>query len=399
MALQAHLNILQQGNAAIAAWRAANTSASLALENADLRAVNLDSLDLRRADLRGANLSGMMLNGTDLREAILRGANLSRAVLKQVHLDSANMDSADLSNADLRSVVSGKCRLNGANLRNALLGDINLSGVTAQGANFDGADIRGTNLGGASLIGSTFIRSRLDRCDFRKAALNSADLSHASIVGAKFHVAGLHNTYFEGTRGAEHARGLEDANGEDPPERSFRECQRRWPERILDWERLRALGRLPLFGASYTALLALPLLFYGFGLYNDKIILLRRWAADMAQRPGEQQILAKLITERLHPLPLPTDALLMVLATVLLAAASTIYALVCPSRVKEFSRDQWCDQLDHSTFTYWPLAWKHRWARFICGACYAVGGAGALWVIARKIWHVGQFVWRYSYIP
>jgi hypothetical protein len=96
--------------------------------------------------------------------------------------------------------------------------------------------------------------------------------------------------------------------------------------------------------------------------------------------------------------PLPTDASLMLGATVLLALASTIYALACPSRVKEFSRDQWCDQLGHSTFTYWPLSWKLRWARFVSALFYFAGGLGAIWVIGRKVWHVAQFIWRYSYI-
>src|SRR5215471_16891762 len=43
-----------------------------------------------------------------------------------------------------------------------------------------------------------------------------------------------------------------------------------------------------------------------------------------------------------------------------LAAASTICALACPSRVKSFSRDQWCDEHRHSLVHYWADAWKMR---------------------------------------
>jgi len=166
----------------------------------------------------------------------------------------------------------------------------------------------------------------------------------------------------------------------------------------LDWERLRAAGRLPLFGVSYTALLLIPPFFFGLGLYNDKIVLLREWAKRIERQNGEHQALAALILERLHTIPLPADALLTLGATVLLALASTLYAIACPSRIKEFSRDQWCDQLGHSTFTYWPLAWRFRWIRVATAAFYLVGGLGAMWVISRKMWHVALFIWRYSYV-
>src|SRR2546425_3893712 len=45
------------------------------------------------------------------------------------------------------------------------------------------------------------------------------------------------------------------------------------------------------------------------------------------------------------------------------AIGSTLYTFFCPSRIKEFSRDQWCDQIGHSLVHYWPFAWKHRGAR------------------------------------
>jgi hypothetical protein len=39
------------------------------------------------------------------------------------------------------------------------------------------------------------------------------------------------------------------------------------------------MGRLPLFGASYTALILIPIALYGLALYNDNIDLMRAWAA------------------------------------------------------------------------------------------------------------------------
>ena len=83
----------------------------------------------------------------------------------------------------------------------------------------------------------------------------------------------------------------------------------------------------------------------------------------------------------------------------LLAMGSTLFTFFCPSRIKEFSRDQWCDQLGRSLLHYWPFAWEYRWIRFLCAACYALGGAGALWVIGTKVWHTAQFILKHSELP
>jgi hypothetical protein len=70
------------------------------------------------------------------------------------------------------------------------------------------------------------------------------------------------------------------------------------------------------------------------------------------------------------------------MSTILLAVGSTLYTFFCPSRIKEFSCDQWCDQLGHSLLHYWPLAWKHRYIRLTCAAC----------VPGSKLWETGVFI-------
>jgi hypothetical protein len=107
----------------------------------------------------------------------------------------------------------------------------------------------------------------------------------------------------------------------------------------------------------------------------------RAWAAQVIAMPDHPlHRLAPLVLERRHPRRIPSLSFVFLLSTGLLAAGSTLYTLFCPSRVKEFSRDQWCDQLGRSLLHYWPLAWKHRYIRPACAACYALGGAGAFWV-------------------
>jgi hypothetical protein len=158
-------------------------------------------------------------------------------------------------------------------------------------------------------------------------------------------------------RGAHQVRGLETVRLIEGDAQYFETCKRPWPEHLLDWERLRVVGRLPLFAASYTALILIPILFYGLALYNDKIELVRTWAEHVITLPDHpMQRLAPIVIERLHPRPIPSLSFVLLVSTVLLAAGSTLYTFFCPSRMKEFSRDQWCDQLGRSMLHYWPLA-------------------------------------------
>jgi hypothetical protein len=185
--------------------------------------------------------------------------------------------------------------------------------------------------------------------------LHRADLRGATLHGAHLHGADLETVRFTPAGDSEGADLGNDAQ-------FFETSHRPWPERWLDWERLRVVGRLPLFGVSYTVLLLIPIVFYGLALYNDKIDLARAWAAQAVPSPDHPlHRLPPLLLERLHPRPLPSQSLLLLISTVLLAVGSTLYTFFCPSRVKEFSRDQWRDQLGRSLLHYWPLAWKHRY--------------------------------------
>jgi hypothetical protein len=160
------------------------------------------------------------------------------------------------------------------------------------------------------------------------------------------------------------------------------------------------VGRLPLFGASYTALILIPILFYGLVLYNDQVALVRAWAEQVMTQPDHLfSRLASLTLAHLHTRPIPQQSLLLFVSTILLAVGSTLYTFFCPSRVKEFSRTQWCDQFGRSLLHYWPLAWKHRLIRLVCAACYAIGGLGAGWVLLTKGWRVLLFIYKYSPHP
>ncbi len=97
-----------------------------------------------------------------------------------------------------------------------------------------------------------------------------------------------------------------------------------------------------------------------------------------------------LIADRPHRQPIPCQSFVLLISIVFLAIASTMYTILCPLRIKEFSREQWCHQSGQSLLHDWPLAWKHRWVHLICVGCYALGGLGVFWVIIMKVCRVGR---------
>jgi uncharacterized protein YjbI with pentapeptide repeats len=354
MANPAHVEVVKQGAEAIRKWREEHPEVQLDLHWADLSRSHLSGTHLGEAKLEDANLSQAHLRGADLTRAHLRWADLSGANLR-----GANLSSADLHGASLR----------GANLDEAILGQANLVGADLHWAILTRADLREADLGQADLTGARW----------GEACLARANLSLA--------------------HGAYHARGLETTQLGEGDARYFETCDRLWPERWLDWERLRVAGRLPLFGISYTALILIPIVFYGLAVYNQQIDQVHTWAEQITASPDSPLSPLASLLKRLDRRPVPSLSLVLLVSTVLLAAGSTLYTFFCPSRIKEFSRDQWCDQLGRSLLHYWALAWKHRYIRLTCAACYALGGAGALWVLGTKVGQTALFILQYSTFP
>lgn len=129
--------------------------------------------------------------------------------------------------------------LSGADLSKMFLSGVNFSGAKLWRANLSEADLSSSNLSNA---------------DLSQANLRDASLIRANIQGASFRGSLLSGASFAGTKGAAHAKRLENTRlcpQEDVD--GFERCHREWPERWFDWERFRVIGRLPLFGLSYTA--------------------------------------------------------------------------------------------------------------------------------------------------
>jgi uncharacterized protein YjbI with pentapeptide repeats len=456
MANPEHVKIVEQGAEAIRKWWEEHPDGQLDLEGANLSEINLHEADLHEANLRAANLDGTdlrqaSLESTDLRGASLREAKLERTILHCAQLD----DTTEIPNkwrvvwqivADKDDLLEGQSAkikwirnrqrlllyfvdgargrdlrgvdLSNANLHRANLREANLQGANLQGANLWGANLNMADLAHANLREATLIRATLCSANLLSADLSNADLPSADVRGANLLLANLHRAFLVNLQGAEYAHHLETVRlnpvedtqrgTRDIDPRGFDQCRRPWPERDCDWERLRTMGRLPLFGISYAALLLILVLLFVFDAYNSHADTIREmivaWMGSLIEQdpaiPGNPlHSVYERVQELFQRRKLPRRVIQTFASIIFLTIASTLYTLYCPPRVKEFSRDQWCNQLDRPLIHYWPLAWKHRWKRLTCAACYVVGGCAALMLILETVWWAVKVVLKYTVFP
>ncbi|MEM7244998.1 MAG: pentapeptide repeat-containing protein [Acidobacteriota bacterium] len=173
--------------------------------------------------------------------------------------------------------------------------------------------------------------------------LRGADLSGTDLTGADLTRVSLTRADLTGANGTEH-RSAEPGGPVD-----FDSVETGRLDRLWDWEHMRVLGRLPLFGVSYLALILVPAMMFLLAFYNVRVADLNELGEEVAG--ALQGYPATTSKELVQPDALlavadflrgaetqavPSQSFLLLVSTVLLAMASTTYTLACPSRVKEF---------------------------------------------------------------
>jgi Uncharacterized low-complexity proteins len=170
---QEHVNLLKRGVDVWNTWRDEHPEVQPNLSGTQLSKIDLDGINLRKADLAGACLSGTQLKKSDFSEA-----NLKRADLDRTDLTGANLSGADLYKADFKRSTLVKANLSISELARTDFFRANLSGANLSGANLNRADLSETNLSQANLQGANLSRANLDR-----ANLIAANLTNCLIYG------------------------------------------------------------------------------------------------------------------------------------------------------------------------------------------------------------------------
>lgn len=91
----------------------------VSFEGANLKGIDLKSMDLSSGIFRNANFRYADLTNTNLSNADLSGASLRHAVLVNTNLSGADLTNADLTHADIRGAVMVGTRIDHAQVRGA----------------------------------------------------------------------------------------------------------------------------------------------------------------------------------------------------------------------------------------------------------------------------------------
>lgn len=385
MANPEHEAAVRSGRENYEKWRqiGQNSNVELDLRGGRFADADFTDYDLRKSNFAGADLSGATLVAANLRDCILDGANLQRANLARAQLDNAsliesNFNGANLIKATLDSVRAVNASFVSANLDWAMVTNSFLIGATFEGSSLFSANFHSSKLVGASLKNASCRRARFE----------SAELISAKIHFADFFECYVDRALLSEVEGAQTVLNLDTVGGNA---RYFENCKRQWIDRYCDWEGIKRFGRQPLFALSYSVLIFIPIYIYFIAVYNSQVESARAW---IAAHP-EASTHARFAESYLQTMPMPSLTFWLLVATVLLAIASTIYTIGCPARIKEFSKEIWCEQFGHSLVQYWPQSWWNRRVRIICGACYIIGGGMALLILVVKVWNAGAYIVRH----
>jgi uncharacterized protein YjbI with pentapeptide repeats len=175
--LFSHTIQINSGNAAVFDALVAAKKAGVNLQGVDLSRANLEGIVLNGVDLSGANLAYVNLKGAKLSGVNLSHANLSNADMEGVNLYKANLYLAGLRSANLHDADLGRVNLSYADLTYASLRNTNLNG-----ANLTGADLRDADLRDANLTNTNLFMVKLEGADLRYACLGDLKLTNLLTV-------------------------------------------------------------------------------------------------------------------------------------------------------------------------------------------------------------------------
>ncbi len=156
--------------------------------------LNLGGATLSHANLKNLQLNSINLCRTDISFSELQNSNLSYANLGHAFLQASNLSNGNLEHADLEQANLSNSQLHNASLKYANLKNANLGGADLEGADLSVANLEGANLTNAKLNGADLRFANLKNTDLSNANLQDANLEGAFLISANLDQAILKNT-------------------------------------------------------------------------------------------------------------------------------------------------------------------------------------------------------------
>lgn len=263
------------------------------------------------------------------------------------------------------------------------------------GLKFQGLAVGSLDLSDADLEGATFTDCKLPNVVFENANLKSASFTNCELQNSIYIDAILSNSTFSNVNlnAAEFGDNSTisrikhislSSDTKDCPKYGASEIPV-W-DRVMSWEKLRFLRSINIFVPSYAALIISVLYLNGFSAINYVI----RKINDVVVKSPE--LLGVEAIEFLEP---GVRHIWVILAFFCLAVAATLF-LACPSRIADYSREQWESDVKKSSLLYDHASWGKRWARIPCSALLMVGGLIAVVLFLVFVCSQVAFVVNYS---
>ena len=216
-------------------------------QNADLSGLNLQGLDLSRANFKGATLVDTQLQGSNLVGVNATGANferanLSGAALSNSNFDKTNMRQADMTGSNLNDASFSRADLTGARINRTEMYRVDLSGANLTMVQAQEAYLTRANLNDANLT----------RGDFSSANFAFAQVQRAQVGGASFQGANFHEIDLTGTNTSfANLRDIKNASPEISPKTAVQASGVQTqpstatePSRVPDLDKLKAQAKL-----------------------------------------------------------------------------------------------------------------------------------------------------------
>lgn len=145
----------------------------------------------------------------------------------------------------------------------------------------------------------------------------------------------------------------------------------------ISWARIRAIGNLPLFGVSNTAL---ALIF----VWGAAVAAAQRFAARASESVPDH---VRWVLDLIWPIGHSLELAGLAVALILVSIASAIFKLAAPDIVQGYTEARWARELGHQAIEHRAASFCRPVLRWVCAGCYLLGiGYIVLYYVPCRAW-------------
>ena len=322
------------------------TSANESKWNAEKNSIDPYNVTIDKQNLESKDYSKWDFLGITFANCNFKRCKFTGCELQSTRFLSCTFTACDFSNILCKSIKNkdhsmwDKCKLCNCIMHKMRVDDTSLYSTTLEGCNLIGSKIENSRIGITN-----FLKSDLSDCSFQRTKFLEGMLWDETIFNK--------NTSFEQATF-------------DPvkyPVKADKSDKIKLKSIAFNWNRIRFLSTIPLFEIAWIAFIASLIIINAIHTLNR----------------------TQFISVIHYPVPIPQNMLWIILSSMLLAISSTIYRLMCPNIIQDFTQSQWVYEHNHPRPFYLvkTLA-KEKW-RYTCVILLILGGFIAVIIFSIRL--------------